>query len=225
MKLSIAIVTALSSSLMFAADTQSNATKLIDESANVFNEIVSAPDNTIPQKILNRAQCIGIVPNLKRAGFIVGAKYGKGVLTCRTADNKWSAPSIIKVEGGSFGAQIGAGETDVVFVVQNKSGEEKLMQDKFTIGADASVMAGPVGRSGQAETDAQMHAEILAYSRSRGLFAGVALGGSTLRPDNQENTALYGRPVTQQDILAGSMRPPAAARSLLAALSSHAGRV
>lgn len=224
MKLPVAIVTALSSCLVFAADTQSNATKLIDESANVFNEIVSAPDSTIPQKILNRAQCIGIVPNLKRAGFIVGGKYGKGVLTCRTANNAWSAPSIIKIEGGSFGAQIGAGETDVVFVVQNKSGEEKLMQDKFTIGADASVMAGPVGRSGQAETDAQMHAEILAYSRSRGLFAGVALGGSTLRPDNQENAALYGRSVTQQDILAGNMRPPASARSLLSALATHAGR-
>src|ERR1051326_9302575 len=129
---------------------------------------------------------------MKRAGFIVGGKYGKGVLTCRTGD-RWSAPSIVRIEGGSVGFQIGAGETDLVFVVQNKSGQQKLMSDKFTVGADASVMAGPVGRTGEAQTDAMAHAEILSYSRARGVFAGISLEGATLRPDSDDNAALYGR--------------------------------
>jgi lipid-binding SYLF domain-containing protein len=202
------------------ADGKSHSEKLINESANVFNEIMSAPDKGIPSDILNRAQCIGIVPNMKRAGFIVGGKYGKGVLTCRT-DNGWSAPSIIRIEGGSVGFQIGAGETDLVFVVQNKSGEEKLMKDKFTVGGDASVMAGPVGRTAEAETDAMMHAEILSYSRARGVFAGISLSGSTMRPDKDDNEALYGHPVTQQEILTGGVQRPAEARPLYSTLDNY----
>src|SRR5260370_6343610 len=135
MKVQVALLLALGPVVCFAAEKE-HATKIINESATVFSEIMSAPDKGIPQDILNHAQCIGIVPDLKRAGFIVGAKYGKGVLTCRTASG-WSAPSITRIEGGSVGLQIGAGETDLVFVVQNKSGEEKLMKDKFTLCADA----------------------------------------------------------------------------------------
>ena len=219
MKVQVALLLALGPVLAFAAE-KDHATKIINESATVFNEIMTAPDKGIPRNILNHAQCVGIIPDLKRAGFIVGAKYGKGVLTCRTSDG-WSAPSIVRVEGGSVGLQIGAGETDLVFVVQNKSGEDKLMKDKFTVGADASVMAGPVGRTGEAQTDAMAHAEILSYSRSHGVFAGISLEGATLRPDKDDNIALYGRPVTQQEILTGAMRRPPEAKPLYATLEAY----
>jgi lipid-binding SYLF domain-containing protein len=195
--------------------------KRIRESAAVLSEIMGAKDKGIPEDLLEKAQCVGVVPNLKRAGFVIGAKYGKGVVVCRT-DTGWSAPATVRVEGGSVGLQIGAGETDVVFIVMNERGMDKLMQDKFTLGADASVMAGPVGRSGQAQTDAMMHAEILAYSRSRGVFAGVSLEGATLRPDNEDNRGLYGREVTQQEILKGAVTPPASAEVLYAELNRYA---
>ncbi len=223
------VVLAMVPGLLLAGDeSRADAHKLMRESAEVFHEIMGAPDKGVPQEILEKAQCIGIVPNLKRAGFVVGAKYGKGILVCRTADG-WSAPSVVRIEGGSIGFQIGAGETDLVFIVQNKSGEEKLMKNKFTLGADASVMAGPVGRTGEAETDAQMRAEILSYSRARGVFAGISLEGATLRPDNDENVALYGADTTQHGILTGTVSRPAEASELYTALrqytssGSHAG--
>jgi SH3 domain-containing YSC84-like protein 1 len=221
MKANLAIALAVSA-LAFAADDQAKAVKHIDEAANVFTEINAAPDKGIPHDILEKAQCIGIVPSLKRAGFIVGGKYGKGVVVCREA-NGWSAPSNIRIEGGSVGFQIGAGETDLVFVVMNQRGMDKLMADKFTVGGDVSAMAGPVGRSAEAQTDAMMHAEILSWSRARGLFAGVSLEGSTLRPDKDENTALYGPNTTQQEILTGKVKPPAAAQSLYTALNRYTG--
>jgi len=213
--LSLACVPAL-----LFADTRSDTLDRISGATEVFQDIMSAPDRGIPQDILAKAQCVGIIPGVKKAGFIVGAKYGKGIVTCRTA-NGWSAPSTVIIEGGSFGLQIGAGETDVVLVVQNRAGEDKLMHDKFTIGASAGAMAGPVGRTAQAETDAELHAEILSYSRSRGLFAGVDLGGATLRPDKEDNRAVYGRDVTQREILTGAVRPPAAASGLYAELSRY----
>ena len=207
---------------LFAAGDKAAAEKRMSEAATVFGEIMSAPDKGIPQEILEKAQCIGIVPSLKRAGFIVGAKYGKGVLVCRAARG-WSAPSTIRIEGGSVGLQIGVSETDLVFIVKNKSGEDKLMQDKFTIGADAQAAAGPVGRTAEAQTDVQMRAEILSYSRARGVFAGISLDGSTLRPDNEDNEAVYGRALNQREILTGQVRHPAAARSLYTALNRYAG--
>jgi len=221
MKVQIALLLALGPVVAFGAE-KDHATKIINESATVFNEIMSAPDKGIPQDIVNHAQCIGIVPNLKRAGFVVGAKYGKGVLTCRTPDG-WSAPSIVRVEGGSVGFQIGAGETDLVFVVRNKSGEHKLMKDKFTVGGDASVMGGPVGRTVEAQTDAMMHAEILSYSRARGVFAGISLEGATLRPDKDDIAALYGHPVTQQEILTGAVQRPPEAQPLYSTLETYSG--
>lgn len=200
----------------FAADDSARESdKRIHESALVLSEIMNAGDRAIPDDLLHKAQCVGIVPNLKRAGFIVGAKYGKGVLTCRTHDGVgWSGPATVRIEGGSIGFQIGAGETDVVFIVMNRGGEEKLMSDKFTIGGDASAMAGPVGRSTTAETDAMMKAEILSWSRSRGVFAGVSLEGATLRPDHDDNTKVYGHPVSQREILEGRIPPPPAATRL-----------
>lgn len=194
-------------------DNMDEHTKRIREAGVTLHEIMNAGDRGIPEDLIKRAQCVAVVPDLKRAGFILGGKYGKGVLTCRTA-NGWSAPSTIRVEGGSIGLQIGAGETDLVLLVMNRGGEDKILRDKFTIGADASVMAGPVGRSANAATDAVMKAEILAYSRSRGVFGGISLEGATLRPDNDDNAKIYGRSVTAREIVHGNVTAPAAASGL-----------
>jgi SH3 domain-containing YSC84-like protein 1 len=206
----------------FAADEGPHGIdKRIRESAVVLDEIMNAGDHSIPRDLLAKAQCVGIIPNLKRAGFIVGAKYGKGVLTCRTGAG-WSGPSEVRIEGGSIGFQIGLGETDVIFAVMNRTGEDKLMSDKFTIGGDASAMAGPVGRSTTAQTDAMMGAEILSWSRSRGAFAGVSLEGATLAPDHDDNSKLYGRSVSQREILEGRVPAPAVASGLYDGLNRWA---
>jgi SH3 domain-containing YSC84-like protein 1 len=210
---------------IFAADTGGvgEPTKRIQESAVVLSEILDARDRAIPRDLLQKAHCVGIVPGLKRAGFVVGAKYGKGVITCRLNNSVgWSAPSTIRIEGGNIGFQIGLGETDVIFVVMNRKGEENLMKDKFTIGTDASAMIGPLGRSAVAQTDALMRAEILGYSRSRGVFAGVTLEGATLRPDNHDNHKIYGVEATQAGILHGKVEPPASADELYAELNKYA---
>ena len=185
--LTIVLMSTLTMGVVWASSEGSQ--KRIKESAGVLSEIMAAPDKGIPEDLLEKAQCVGVVPNLKRAGFIVGAKYGKGVVVCRGPEaTGWSAPSTIRIEGGSVGLQIGAGETDVVFIVMNERGVNKLMKDKFTIGGDASAMAGPVGRSTEAQTDAMLHAEILSYSRSRGIFAGVSLEGATRRQSTMSAT-------------------------------------
>ncbi|PYT14165.1 MAG: hypothetical protein DMG59_18155 [Acidobacteria bacterium] len=221
----VGILSVLIAAPLLAGNETDERTKRIEEAATVLSEIMNAKDNSIPQDLLEKARCVGIVPNLKRAGFVVGGKYGKGIVTCRLPEsNRWSAPATVRIEGGSIGFQIGAGETDVVFIVMNQSGEDKLMKDKFTIGADASAMAGPVGRSAQAQTDARMRAEILGYSRSRGAFAGAALEGATLRADNEDNRKLYGREVTQEEILHGKVKPPASAQALYEELDKYASR-
>jgi lipid-binding SYLF domain-containing protein len=205
----------------FAADEGPG--KRIREAGLVLDEIMNAGDKAIPRDLLEKAQCVGIIPNLKRAGFIVGAKYGKGVITCRSENGSgWSGPATVRIEGGSIGFQIGLGETDLIFIVNHRSGMASLETDKFTIGGDASAMAGPVGRSTTAETDAMMHAEILSWSRSRGVFAGVSLEGATLRPDNDDNNKVYGRPVTQREILRGEVRPPESAGPLYDQLNKWA---
>jgi SH3 domain-containing YSC84-like protein 1 len=201
----------------FCAWSAEDPQKRVRVSGEVLNEILDAKDKGIPDDLLGKAECVGVIPSLKRAGFIVGAKYGKGVVVCRT-DSGWSAPSTVIVEGGSVGFQIGAGETDLVFIVMNHRGMDHLMADKFTIGGDASVMAGPIGRTGEAQTDAMMNAEILSYSRSRGVFAGVSLEGATLRPDHKDNREMYGRDVTQREILTGATPRPAGADALYADL-------
>jgi lipid-binding SYLF domain-containing protein len=179
---------------------------------------MATPDKAIPQELLQSSQCVVIVPGMKKAAFIVGAKYGKGFLLCRQASGvDWSAPAAIMVEGGSFGFQIGGSETDVVMLVMNRGGVDKLLSSKFTLGADASVAAGPVGRSASANTDLQMHAEILSYSRSRGLFAGVALNGATLRPDEGTNKELYGSEITNKEIVEGAKTRKSVAGTTLTA--------
>jgi SH3 domain-containing YSC84-like protein 1 len=186
MKLKRLGIVCLSAGVLYGGE--SAATRL-KTSAEVLTEIMSAPDKGIPDELLDKAQCIVIVPGIKKAAFIVGGKYGKGFIECRRASGKgWSAPAAVKIEGGSFGFQIGGSETDAIMLVMNKRGAEKLLSSKFTLGADASVAAGPVGRTASAGTDLKMQAEILTYSRSRGVFAGVALDGATLRVPNWPRT-------------------------------------
>jgi lipid-binding SYLF domain-containing protein len=202
-----------------------DAPKRLDDAADVLSEIMSAPDKGIPQDLLAKSECIVIVPGLKKGAFIVGAKYGKGFMLCRkTGGVGWSAPGSIRVEGGSVGFQIGGSETDVVLLVMNQGGAKKLLSSKFTIGGDASAAAGPVGRTSSAETDAQMHAEILTYSRARGLFAGISLEGATLRPDDGWNKELYGKEISNRDIVLGDTRPPVSASRLLGVINKYSSR-
>lgn len=199
----------LVAALPLLADRQSDDMKRIDAATTTLIEIMHAQDGGIPSDLMQKAHCVGVIPGMKRAGFIVGANYGKGLVTCRTGGrNKWSAPDMVVLEGGSFGLQIGAGETDVVFTIMNQDGENRLMKDKVTIGGEVAAMAGPVGRTVQAQTDALMTAEILSWSRSRGVFVGVDLNGASLRTDNDDNHGLYGRDVTSHEVLHGDVPPP-----------------
>ncbi len=222
MKLTHVALLAMTGSLLYGA---SDAPKRLDDSAAMLTEIMSAPDKGIPQDLLEKAQCVVLVPGLKKGAFIIGAKYGKGFMLCRKSSGVgWSAPAAIRVEGGSFGFQIGGSETDVVMLVNSKPGAKKLLESKFTLGADASVAAGPVGRTSSAETDAQLHAEILTWSRSRGVFAGISLQGATLRPDEDWNRELYSSPLTNKEIVMGNTPAPPAAASLIAALDKYSSR-
>ena len=201
-----------------------DAAKRLDAAADVITEIMAAPDKGIPQDLLGKAECVVVVPGLKKGAFIIGGKYGKGFMMCRKGGAGWSAPGSIRVEGGSFGFQIGGSETDVVLLVMNQKGAQKLLSSKFTLGADASAAAGPVGRTSSAATDAQMHAEILTYSRARGLFAGVSLEGATLRPDDDWNNELYGGAISNRTIVLGDTKAPAAAARLLSVLNKYSSR-
>ena len=221
----LVLLTALAPILALGASSGRENAKRIHVAAEVFDEMMSAPDKGIPRDLVRKAECVGIVPDLKRVAFVAGAKYGKGVLVCRTAGGRWSGPSVIRIEGGSFGFQIGAGETDLLFLVMNRHGQDKLMADRFTIGGDASAMAGPLGRTAEAQTDALMHAEILAWSRSRGIYAGVSLEGATLRPDHDDNWRLYGREVTQREVLTGAAAAPRVAGELYSALDRDRSRM
>ena len=211
----------LSCASLYAAN---DAVRRLELSAIVLNEIMSAPDKGIPQDLFDKAACVVIVPGLKKGAFIIGGKYGKGFIECRRQGGAWSAPGAVRVEGGSFGFQIGGSETDVVLLVMNERGAEKLLSSKFTVGADASAAAGPVGRSSSAQTDAQMHAEILSWSRSRGVFAGISLEGATLRPDDDSNRDLYGKRLGNHEIVLGNTPPPAAASKLIEELRKYTGK-
>jgi len=202
----------------------------LQKASMVINEIMQTPDKGIPSELLEKAVCVGIVPSQLKAAFIVGGTYGRGVLVCREHGNgHWGAPSMFTMGGGSFGFQIGAKATDVVFLVMNPQGAKKLLQDKVKLGADASVAAGPVGRTASGDTDLQLHAEILSYSRSRGAFAGVALKGAVLKQDTDDNTDLYGHPVQPENVLLkGTVKPPTEAAerldATLARYSPHGGK-
>lgn len=219
MKLVIVAGLALTSSLL-AADRE--PAKRLVESASVFSEIMGAPDKGIPQDLLDKSHCIVIVPSLKTGAFIVGGKYGKGYLSCRNRGGEgWSAPATVRIEGGSVGFQIGGSTTDLIMLVMSQRGADKLLQSKFTLGAEGSVAAGPVGRTVTAQTDAQMHAEILSWSRSQGIFAGLALEGATLRQDLDDNATLYGQRLENRDIVTHGRRAPKSAAALLQLLNKQ----
>ncbi len=189
----------------------------------VLKEILDVPDN-IPQDLLDKADCVVVFPSVVKAAFIVGASYGRGAMSCRKGDDfrgPWGAPTMMALEGGSFGFQIGGQATDFVLLVMNESGARGILASKVKLGGDASVAAGPVGRDSSAETDASMRSEILSYSRTRGLFAGVSLEGSTIRPDNSDNLRVYGRKIPARDIvLSGTVAVPPAAGQLLSTLNA-----
>jgi len=210
---------------LFAAPSEKDrreAAERLTEASTVFGEILRAGDKGIPQDLLDKAQCAVIVPGLKKGAFIVGGQFGKGFITCRgTQDRGWSAPAAIKMEGGSVGFQIGGSETDVVMLVMNQRGADRLMQSEFTLGGEGEVAAGPVGRNASAQTDAKLSAEILSWSRSRGVFAGVALKGSTLRSDKGENEVLYGKELDTREVVTGKIKPTPEGRQLVSALSAE----
>jgi lipid-binding SYLF domain-containing protein len=195
------------------------------EAAAVFSEVMATPDRGIPQDLLERAHCIVIVPGVKTAAFVVGGKYGKGFLSCRNHNGVgWSAPATVRIEGGSVGFQIGGSSTDLIMLVMSERGADKLLASKFTLGAEGSVAAGPVGRTATAQTDAQMHAEILSWSRSQGLFAGIALEGATLRQDLDDNATLYGKKLENREIVTSGVAAPSAATKLLGLLNKYSAR-
>ena len=204
------------------ADT---AAERLAQSATVLKEVMEAPDKGIPSDLLKAAQCVIIVPGLKKVGLGVGGKYGRGFLVCRRPETgAWGAPAALRIEGGSVGFQIGASETDVIMLLMDQRSVKGILNSRFTLGGDADVAAGPVGRSGTAQTDATMNAKILSYSRSRGVFAGLALSGATLRQDLDENNELYGRKLSTKEIVTGQVPAPAAASDLLDLLRSYSQR-
>jgi lipid-binding SYLF domain-containing protein len=213
----LALAALLSAGILHA---QNEAIERCITAGQVLEEVMATPDRAIPSDLFTKAHCVVIAPSVKKGGFILAARYGLGVISCRGAGGSgWTGPSTVRIEGGSIGLQIGGSATDVVLLVMNERGKEKLLRSKFTLGGDAAVAGGPVGRSAQAQTDALLHAEILSYSRSRGVFAGVSLEGATLRPDHEANQKIYGKEVAPQEILAGQIPAPAAVQPLLATLS------
>src|SRR6266849_896452 len=219
MRIRITVLIAMVAGSIALAKENKTAQRL-DEAATVISEIMDTPDKGIPQDLLDGAQCIIVVPGLKKVAFILGGKYGKGVVSCRKSGGTgWTAPASIRVEGGSVGLQIGGSESDVVMLVMNERGMQKLMESKFTLGGEGEVAAGPVGRDATAQTDAKMTAEILSWSRSRGLFAGVSLQGATLRQDLDDNEKIYGRRLENREIVTGDVTPPPAAMKLVSELN------
>ena len=228
MRKTLATIMAIAGSIgtvAYAADRAIKVDDRLDASADTLTAMLGAPDRGIPQDLLDKARCVVVVPGMKKAGFIFGADYGRGFEVCRRSGGVgWSAPAAMRSEGGSVGFQIGASESDVVLLVMNDGGMRHLLSDKFTIGGDASAAAGPIGRDASARTDAMMNAEILSYSRSQGLFAGIALDGATLRPDGPTNRELYGRDATNREILTGDFKTPAVAGKFEAALNRDSAR-
>lgn len=205
----------------FAAREES-VSKRLSEATDIFTEIMNAPDRSIPTDLLNSAHCIILVPALKQAAFGVGAKYGKGFIFCRNQGGAgWSAPGAIRIEGGSFGFQIGGSATDVIMLIMNQQGVNAVLSSQYSLGGQAEVAAGPVGRASSAQTSGWMNAGILSYSRARGIFAGLSLQGSTLRQDSADNQAMYGKRVDNRTIVTTKMHPPKAAHKLLADLNRY----
>lgn len=198
--------------------------KRLANASAMFEEVMGIADKAIPQDLLDKAECAVLVPGLKKGAFVFGAKFGRGFVMCRKKGAGWSAPGAVRVEGGSVGFQIGGSETDVIMLVMNQRGAERLMSSKFTVGGDASAAAGPVGRTASADTDATMRAEILTWSRARGVFAGISLQGATLRPDREAILGLYGKELTNKEITMNGTAVPAAAQKLVSLLNKYSSR-
>ncbi|MGH9493401.1 MAG: lipid-binding SYLF domain-containing protein [Candidatus Sulfotelmatobacter sp.] len=223
-KLAILMLAVSLCPLAFAGDDDAKDSKAADRvqaAADVLNEIQAAPDSGIPEEILGRSECIAVVPSLLKGGFIVGAKYGRGLASCRTPKG-WSAPAFFTVTGGSFGFQIGGQAVDLVMCVMNKDGVQNLLSSQFALGADASVAAGPVGRHAEGNTDWKMRAQVLTYSRARGVFAGVSLNGAVMKQDKDSTRDFYGHMVTTKAALTGEVEAPAASNPFLTTLAKWA---
>src|SRR6202051_2437763 len=205
-------------SLSFAADEETKVSERVQAAAEVLNDIQGAPDKGIPQEVLGSAECVAVVPSMLKGGFIVGAKYGRGLASCRT-EKGWSAPAFFVVTGGSFGFQIGGQAVDLVMLIMNKDGMRHLLSSEFALGADASVAAGPVGRHAEGNTDWKMRSEVLTYSRARGLFAGVSLNGAVIKQDKDSTREFYGRMVPFRTSLTGEIDPPAGSNAFLTSLA------
>ena len=210
---------ALTLAAAFVAVPLADAERLKDAEL-VLTEMAGTDDAGIPTSLLQKATCVVVVPSLKKVALGFGGQYGRGYMSCRR-EGGWSAPAALRIEGGSFGLQIGASATDVIMLVMNDRGRDKLLSNEFKVGADASVAAGPVGRQASAETDITMRAEMLAWSRSRGVFAGIALQGSTIRQDTGENKELYGKELTNKEIVTSKIPPPADAAGFMKALGKY----
>jgi SH3 domain-containing YSC84-like protein 1 len=221
------ILTCLCVACLSAAPVMANAHKASDKrihnAAESFQDVMEVPEKGTPRDLFDKSQCVVIVPNLMKGAFVVGGKYGRGFASCRNRDNGWSPLAGVRIEGGSFGAQIGGSSTDLFMLIMNQSGLNRLLSDKFTIGGEAAAAAGPVGRQTSANTDVLLHAEILSWSRSRGAFAGISLDGATLRPDTAENERLYGKDITNKQILEGEVGSPRAGWPLVSALNRYSG--
>jgi SH3 domain-containing YSC84-like protein 1 len=197
------------------AEPKAEAVDRLNDSANILNQLVSAPDNGVPDTVLARAKCVAIVPSMIKGGFVVGGRHGRGVATCRTPNGGWSAPAFFTLSGGSWGAQIGVESADVVMMIMNDKGMQDLMSSKFKLGGEASVAAGPVGRQAEASTDYKMQAEVLTYSRTKGLFAGLELNGAAIQQDIESTSGFYGRQVSFRDVLAGNVPVPSMATNFV----------
>ena len=220
MKKAIALTAILSlTSIGWAATDRDATNDRLDHAGSVLHEIMAAPDKGIPEEVLEHAKCIAVVPHMIKGGFVFGAENGRGVATCRS-ENGWSAPMFFAITGGSWGLQIGIEGVDLVMIIQNERGMRQLLSSKFSLGADASAAAGPVGRHASANTDWKLDAEILTYSRAKGAFAGLTLNGASIRHDEDSTKAIYGRNVSNRRILRGEVNMPAGARSFLDAVRS-----
>ena len=218
------IVVVCAGTFALAADEPAGATKAADRAqaaADVLDAIQGAPDKGVPQEVLGSAECVAVVPSLLKGGFIVGGRYGRGLASCRTPKG-WSAPVFFTVEGGSVGFQIGGQAVDLVMLIMNDNGMKHLLSSKFALGADASVAAGPVGRHAEGNTDWKMRAEVLTYSRARGIFAGVSLNGAVIKQDKDSTREFYGHMVTFNAALKGDIKPPASANTFLTTLAKWA---
>ena len=223
-KLVVVILVLWLGSFALGADDQPKPSKAADRvqsAADVLNEIQSAPDSGIPEDILSRSQCVAVVPSMLKGGFVVGGKYGRGLASCRTTKG-WSSPAFFTVAGGSFGFQIGGQAVDLVMLIMNNDGMQHLLSSQFALGADASVAAGPVGRHAEGNTDWKMRAQVLTYSRARGVFAGVSLNGAVIKQDKNTTREFYGHMVTSKAALTGEVDAPAPANSFLTTLAKWA---